>query len=65
MAGDHTMPWYGSHTYLNEYIRQNNCRKILEIGVYTGENAVSMVETALECIGKIRGYPGRAKRGGQ
>jgi predicted O-methyltransferase YrrM len=42
------MPWYGSHTYLNEYIRENNCKRIIEIGVYTGENAVSMVETAIE-----------------
>lgn len=42
------MPWYGSHPYLNEYIRKNNCRKILEIGVCTGENAVGMAETAME-----------------
>jgi len=42
------MPWYGAHPYLNEYIRKNNCRRILEIGVYTGENAVSMVKAALE-----------------
>jgi len=42
------MPWYGSHPYLKEYIRENGCRKILEIGVYTGENAVSMAETAIE-----------------
>jgi predicted O-methyltransferase YrrM len=42
------MPWYGSHFYLNEYIRKNSCKRILEIGVYTGENAVSMVETAIE-----------------
>jgi predicted O-methyltransferase YrrM len=42
------MPWYGSHPYLKAYIRKNNCRKILEIGVYTGENAVSMAETATE-----------------
>jgi len=42
------MPWYGSHPYLNEYIRKNNCRRILEIGVYTGANAVSMVKAALE-----------------
>ena len=42
------MPWYGSHPYLQEYIRKNNCRNILEIGVYTGENAVSMVEAAIE-----------------
>ena len=42
------MPWYGSHPYLNEYIQRNNCRRILEIGVYTGENAVSMVKAAIE-----------------
>ena len=42
------MPWYGSHAYLNEYIRKNNCQRIMEIGVYTGENAVSMVEAAIE-----------------
>ena len=42
------MPWYGSHPYLNEHIRKNHCKRILEIGVYTGENAVSMVETAIE-----------------
>ena len=42
------MPWYGSHPYLNEYIREHNCRRILEIGVYTGENALHMVKAALE-----------------
>jgi predicted O-methyltransferase YrrM len=42
------MPWYGSHAYLNEYIRNNNCKRIMEIGVYTGENAVRMVEAAIE-----------------
>jgi len=42
------MPWYGSHSYLNEYIRERHCRKIMEIGVYNGENAVSMVETAIQ-----------------
>ena len=35
------MPWYGSHSYLNEFIRENRCRKILEIGVYNGENAIA------------------------
>jgi predicted O-methyltransferase YrrM len=40
------MPWYGSHPYLNEFIRENRCRKILEIGVYNGENARNMVNTA-------------------
>jgi predicted O-methyltransferase YrrM len=40
------MPWYGSHTYLNEYIVENKCRKIMEIGVYNGENAASMIKAA-------------------
>jgi predicted O-methyltransferase YrrM len=39
--------WYGSHSFLNEYIREHKCRRILEIGVYTGENARTMVEAAL------------------
>jgi len=30
------VPWYGSHSYLNEYIRENRCKKIMEIGVYNG-----------------------------
>ncbi|MGD2142060.1 MAG: class I SAM-dependent methyltransferase [Candidatus Bathyarchaeota archaeon] len=42
------MPWYGSHLYLNKYIKENNCKKILEIGVYDGENALTMVEAALQ-----------------
>jgi predicted O-methyltransferase YrrM len=42
------MPWYGSHSYLNEYIRAHNCHRILEIGVYDGGNAVSMVKAAIE-----------------
>lgn len=42
------MPWYGSHSYLNEYILEMNCKKILEIGVYNGENAKSMVEAAIQ-----------------
>ncbi|MBN1139687.1 MAG: class I SAM-dependent methyltransferase [Anaerolineae bacterium] len=41
------MPWYGSHPYLNDYISQHHCKRLMEIGVYTGENAVSMVETAV------------------
>ena len=44
------MPWYGSHSYLNEFIRKNRCMKILEIGVYNGENARSMVEAAIQNI---------------
>ncbi len=42
------MPWYGSHSYLNDYIRERHCRKNMEIEVYDGENAVSMVETAFQ-----------------
>jgi hypothetical protein len=50
MKGAEEMPWYGSHPYLNEYIREYKCRKIMEVGVYSGENAVKMVETAVENI---------------
>ena len=39
---------YGSHAYLNEYIYTKGCKRILEIGVYNGENAKMMVETALQ-----------------
>lgn len=42
------MPWYGSHSYLNEFIRENSCKKILEIGVYNGENARNMVKAAIQ-----------------
>ena len=38
--------WYGSHEYLNEFIAENKCKRIMEIGVYNGENAVSMIKTA-------------------
>ena len=44
------MSWYGSHSYLNEYIRENTCKRILEIGVYTGENAQTMVEVAIRNV---------------
>ena len=36
------MPWYGSRSYLNEYINENNCKKIMEIGVYNAR-AVSFL----------------------
>jgi predicted O-methyltransferase YrrM len=42
------LPWYGSHSYLNEYIRLNSCRRLMEIGVLDGENARTMVEVAME-----------------
>jgi predicted O-methyltransferase YrrM len=38
---------YGSHSFLNEYISKNRCRKIMEIGVADGENARAMVMVAL------------------
>jgi predicted O-methyltransferase YrrM len=39
---------YGSHFFLNEYIRRNKCKKIMEIGVADGENARSMVKVAIQ-----------------
>jgi predicted O-methyltransferase YrrM len=42
------LSWYGSHSFLNEYICKNRCRRILEIGVLNGENAKTMVEAAIE-----------------
>ncbi len=38
---------YGSHSFLNDYISRNKCRRIMEIGVADGENARSMVMVAL------------------
>ena len=42
------MPWYGYHSYLNDFIKENRCRKVMEIGVYNGENALSMVKSAAQ-----------------
>ena len=42
------MSWYGSHTFLNEHIRKNNCKTIMEIGVLNGENAKTMVEAVIQ-----------------
>jgi len=44
------LSWYGSHSFLNEYIRNNNCKRIMEIGVLNGENAKTMVEVAIKNI---------------
>ena len=44
------MPWYGSHSFLNEYIRKNNCKRILEIGVLNGDNARRMVKVAIQNV---------------
>jgi len=42
------MPWYGYHPYLNEYIEEKGCRKIMEIGVYDGDNAINMIKAAIK-----------------
>ena len=42
------LSWYGSHVYLNDFINKYSCRRIMEIGVYNGENAVSMIKTAVK-----------------
>lgn len=39
---------YGSHPFLNKCIRQNRCKRIMEIGVADGENAREMVMVASE-----------------
>ena len=39
---------YGSHSLLNEHIRKNKYKKILEIGVADGENAKTMVKIAIQ-----------------
>jgi predicted O-methyltransferase YrrM len=44
------MSWYGSHEYLNEFIQENQCRRIMEVGVYNGENAISMVKAAITSL---------------
>ena len=38
---------YGSHSFLNDYILRNKCKKIMEIGVADGENARAMVKAAI------------------
>jgi len=38
---------YRSHSFLNEYISENKCKRIMEIGVADGENARNMVEVAI------------------
>ncbi len=38
---------YGSHSFLNEYISENKCKRIMEIGVADGENARAMVMVAM------------------
>jgi len=42
------MLWYGSHKYLIKFIKENRCSRIMEIGVYNGDNARNMVRAAVE-----------------
>lgn len=44
------MSWHGSHSFLNEHIRKNDCKRIMEIGVLDGENARTMVEVATKNV---------------
>ena len=39
--------WYGSHYFLNAFIQENNCQRIMEIGVFNGDNAITMIKAAL------------------
>ncbi len=52
------MPWYGYHSYLRDYIRTHRCRRIMEIGVYDGDNAVDLIKAASEVspIGTVEYY---------
>lgn len=44
----HSRLGYGSHSFLNEYISKNKCKRIMEIGVADGENARTMVKVAMQ-----------------
>lgn len=37
---------FGHHKFLNDFIKKEKCKKLMEIGVGNGNNAKSMVETA-------------------
>jgi len=37
---------YGPHSFLNDYILKNKCRRIMEIGIADGENAKTMILVA-------------------
>ena len=41
------MPWYGSHAFLNDFIEEHRCKRIMEVGVLNGENAKNMVKAAI------------------
>lgn len=38
---------YRSHSFLNEYIQRNECKRMMEIGVADGENARNMIRVAI------------------
>ncbi len=52
------MPWYGYHSYLTEYIHAHRCRRLMEIGVYDGDNALDLVKAAREVsqVGTVEYY---------
>jgi len=39
---------FGYHAFLNDHIKRNKCKRLMEIGVYDGENARGMIEAAKE-----------------
>lgn len=39
---------FGYHSFLNDHIKKNKCKRLMEIGVYDGENAKNMIEAAKE-----------------
>ena len=41
---------YGSHAFLDAYIHDHTCRRIMEIGVFDGDNARRMVEAASQRV---------------
>ena len=43
---------YGSHSFLTDYIRENEVSRIMEIGVHSGENARNMVDVASESVSR-------------
>jgi predicted O-methyltransferase YrrM len=42
--------WYGAHSLLNSFIKNNKCQRILEIGVLNGDNARTMVKAASQNV---------------
>ena len=45
---------FGNHVFLNDYIKTNKVRRIMEIGVYNGENAKNMIKAAKQRPSEIK-----------